>query len=104
MRSCWCSATSRPTRPRLHKVGLVLVPVRPRAVACRLPEDLVEVQENRIADQRANGSHDLRMKRQGAVERAPVIHRAELEVLDLPGVSRAVPFGSDVSEPSVPLE
>ena len=62
------------------EVGVVLMPVGAGAVAGRLEEDLVEMQQHRIADQLGHGLGDLGRERHRAEKVALVIHRAELQV------------------------
>ena len=80
------------------------MPVGPGADAARLEEELVQVEDEGVADQVAHGAGDLRGERQCADQVALVVEGDELEVGAGPGMGPPVAVGAHVSQQALALE
>ena len=89
---------------QLTKVGLVLVPVGAHSGVAGLEEHLVQVQDERVAQQGAHRPDHLLRERQRAEERALPIHRAELQVLERLRGGLPIAIRGDVAQEALPLQ
>ena len=73
------------------------MPVRSGSVPARFPEDLIEMEENRAADQLLDGGDDVGREGHGAEQRAMRRNRAELRIAAF-AMRLAVTLGGDIAQ------